>query len=111
MHKTLESVLARGESLEDLVKRSQDLSVSTKFFYKDAKYAFYISPVSVAPVGFVPWKSYQSGKSIFQIADRSIKPVENSRYQAETQRFSLNIRSRFAVGAYETDETGSIVKI
>jgi synaptobrevin family protein YKT6 len=37
MHKTLESVLARGESLEDLVKRSQDLSVSTKFFYKDAK--------------------------------------------------------------------------
>jgi hypothetical protein len=81
------------------------------FFYKDAKYAFYISPVSVAPVGFVPWKSYQSGKSIFQIADRSIKPVENSRYQAETQRFSLNIRSRFAVGAYETDETGSIVKI
>jgi hypothetical protein len=81
------------------------------FFYKDAKYAFYISPVSVAPVGFVPWKSYQSGKSIFQIADRRIKPVENSRYQAETQRFSLNIRSRFVVGAYETDETGSIVKI
>ena len=37
MHETLESVLARGESLEDLVKRSEDLSMTTKYFYKDAK--------------------------------------------------------------------------
>ena len=37
LHKTLESVLAKGESLGELVKRSEDLSVTTKFFYKDSK--------------------------------------------------------------------------
>ena len=37
MHKTLESALERGESLDELVKRSSDLSATTKFFYKDAK--------------------------------------------------------------------------
>ena len=81
------------------------------FFYKDAKYAFYITPVSVTTVGLVSWRPLQSGKGAFQIADRSIKAVDESRFQAEAARFSLNIRSRFAVGAYETDETGSIVKI
>ncbi len=37
VHKTIESVLNRGEKLEDLVKRSELLSNSSKMFYTSAK--------------------------------------------------------------------------
>jgi len=36
-HKTIESVLERGEKLENLVERSNALSAQTKVFYKTAK--------------------------------------------------------------------------
>lgn len=36
-HKTIASVLERGEKLDDLVDRSASLSASTKMFYKSAK--------------------------------------------------------------------------
>lgn len=36
-HKTIESVLARGEKLDNLVERSNALSSQTKMFYKTAK--------------------------------------------------------------------------
>ncbi|KAI0029697.1 snare protein YKT6 [Vararia minispora EC-137] len=37
LHKTMESVLQRGEKLDDLVDRSQALSMQSKMFYKTAK--------------------------------------------------------------------------
>ncbi|QRV93127.1 Synaptobrevin [Ceratobasidium sp. AG-Ba] len=37
LHKTIEAVLARGEKLDDLVDRSNQLSISSKQFYKTAK--------------------------------------------------------------------------
>lgn len=37
LHKTIESVLERGEKLDDLVERSNNLSASSKMFYKTAK--------------------------------------------------------------------------
>lgn len=37
LHKTIESVLQRGERLDDLVDRSANLSMSSKAFYKSAK--------------------------------------------------------------------------
>ncbi|KAG6369923.1 snare protein YKT6 [Boletus reticuloceps] len=37
LHKTIESVLARGERLDNLVERSNALSSQTKMFYKTAK--------------------------------------------------------------------------
>ncbi len=37
MFRNMDHVLERGEKLGDLVKRSQDLSASSKFFYKDSK--------------------------------------------------------------------------
>lgn len=37
LHKTIESVLARGEKLDDLVDRSQTLSNTSKQFFKTAK--------------------------------------------------------------------------
>ncbi|TFK65972.1 snare protein YKT6 [Pluteus cervinus] len=37
LHKTIESVLQRGEKLEDLVGRSTALSAQSKMFYKTAK--------------------------------------------------------------------------
>ena len=37
LHKTIESVLARGEKLEDLVVRSDMLSAQSKKFYTTAK--------------------------------------------------------------------------
>jgi synaptobrevin family protein YKT6 len=37
LHKTIESVLARGEKLNDLVDRSNALSAQSKMFYKTAK--------------------------------------------------------------------------
>ncbi|KAF8657581.1 hypothetical protein AX16_002164 [Volvariella volvacea WC 439] len=37
LHKTIESVLQRGEKLEDLVQRSTALSSQSKMFYKTAK--------------------------------------------------------------------------
>lgn len=36
-HKTIESVLERGEKLNDLVDRSNALSAQSKMFYKTAK--------------------------------------------------------------------------
>ena len=37
MHKTIESVLQRGEKLDNLVDRSEQLSAQSKMFYKSAK--------------------------------------------------------------------------
>jgi synaptobrevin family protein YKT6 len=39
LHNTIESVLQRGEKLEDLVERSGELSAQSKLFYKQAKRA------------------------------------------------------------------------
>lgn len=37
LHKTIESVLARGEKLDSLVDKSEALSASSRMFYKQAK--------------------------------------------------------------------------
>lgn len=37
LHKTIESVLARGEKLDSLVEKSDALSASSRMFYKQAK--------------------------------------------------------------------------
>ncbi|KAL6943096.1 palmitoyltransferase [Hanseniaspora osmophila] len=37
LHKTIESVLQRGEKLDNLVDKSHDLTASSKMFYKQAK--------------------------------------------------------------------------
>ncbi|MCJ1370953.1 palmitoyltransferase [Loxospora ochrophaea] len=37
LHKTIESVLERGEKIDTLVQKSNDLSGSSKMFYKQAK--------------------------------------------------------------------------
>ena len=39
LHSTIDSVLQRGEKLEDLVERSGELSAQSKLFYKQAKKA------------------------------------------------------------------------
>ena len=39
LHNTIDSVLQRGEKLEDLVERSGELSTQSKMFYKQAKRA------------------------------------------------------------------------
>lgn len=39
LHQTIDSVLQRGEKLEDLVERSSELSSQSKMFYKQAKKA------------------------------------------------------------------------
>ena len=39
LHQTIDSVLARGEKLEDLVERSGELSTQSKVFYTQAKKA------------------------------------------------------------------------
>lgn len=39
LHSTIDSVLQRGEKLEDLVERSGELSAQSKLFYKQAKRA------------------------------------------------------------------------
>lgn len=37
LHKTIDSVLARGEKLDSLVDKSNDLSMASQMFYKQAK--------------------------------------------------------------------------
>ncbi|KAG0451985.1 hypothetical protein HPP92_025918 [Vanilla planifolia] len=37
LHKTIDSVLARGEKLDSLVEKSSDLSAASQMFYKQAK--------------------------------------------------------------------------
>jgi synaptobrevin homolog YKT6 len=37
LHETIESVLDRGEKLDDLVKQSDELSFASKQFYRQAK--------------------------------------------------------------------------
>lgn len=41
-HKTIESVLQRGEKINDLVDRSNALSMQSKMFYKTAKKVCYM---------------------------------------------------------------------
>ncbi|CAG8526362.1 31388_t:CDS:2, partial [Racocetra persica] len=40
MNKTIESLLQRGEKLDDLIDRSQEISFQSKAFYKQAKKVF-----------------------------------------------------------------------
>ena len=37
LHKTIESVLDRGEKLDQLVDKSNDLSLASQMFYKQAR--------------------------------------------------------------------------
>ena len=37
LHKTIDSVLARGEKLDNLVAKSSDLSVASQMFYRTAR--------------------------------------------------------------------------
>jgi synaptobrevin homolog YKT6 len=37
LHKTIEAVLARGEKLDELVDKSEELSRTSKAFYKEAR--------------------------------------------------------------------------
>ncbi|KAF3543509.1 hypothetical protein DY000_02001153 [Brassica cretica] len=37
LHKTIDSVLARGEKLDSLVEKSSDLSMASQMFYKKSK--------------------------------------------------------------------------
>jgi synaptobrevin family protein YKT6 len=37
LHKTLENLLERGEKLDDLVSRSDQLGIQSKLFYRNAK--------------------------------------------------------------------------
>jgi len=37
LHQTIESMLERGEKLENLVDKSSDLSMASQMFYKQAK--------------------------------------------------------------------------
>lgn len=37
LHETIESMLQRGEKLENLVDKSSDLSMASQIFYKQAK--------------------------------------------------------------------------
>lgn len=37
LHQTIESVLQRGEKLENLVDKSSDLSMASQMFYKQAR--------------------------------------------------------------------------
>ncbi len=39
LHQTIESVLRRGEKLDALVEKSNDLSLASQMFYKQAKKA------------------------------------------------------------------------
>lgn len=40
LHKTIESVLERGEKLDNLVQKSSDLSTASQLFYKQARHAW-----------------------------------------------------------------------
>lgn len=37
LHRTIESMLERGEKLDNLVDKSQDLSMASQMFYKQAR--------------------------------------------------------------------------
>lgn len=49
LHKTIESVLERGEKLDNLVERSNALSAQSKMFYKTAKKVSSIASSFVFP--------------------------------------------------------------
>jgi synaptobrevin family protein YKT6 len=48
LHQTIDGVLARGVKLEDLVERSNDLSNSSKLFYKTSRKMNYVCPCVIA---------------------------------------------------------------
>jgi len=57
LHKTIESVLQRGEKLDNLVDRSNQLSAQSKMFYKTAKKVGRSSCSRFIAIHFVPSKT------------------------------------------------------
>ena len=39
-HNTIEAVLQRGEKIDDLVEKSEGLSIQSKTFYKTVRFSF-----------------------------------------------------------------------
>lgn len=53
LHKTIESVLQRGEKLDSLVERSDALSAQSRLFYKTAKKQVFPYPRVLVNVEFM----------------------------------------------------------
>jgi hypothetical protein len=80
------------------------------FFYCDAKFAFYITPVSVAQVNLGPWKWIESGTTGMYNQGRSVKALKNAEYMVEGSRVLLDDGSAFAFGAHYIDKFGLVEK-
>ena len=52
LHKTIESVLERGEKLDNLVERSDQLSAQSRLFYKTAKKQVSLPPFKMGSLIF-----------------------------------------------------------
>jgi hypothetical protein len=52
LHKTIESVLERGEKLDNLVERSDQLSAQSRLFYKTAKKQVSLPPFRTRSLTF-----------------------------------------------------------
>lgn len=79
------------------------------FFYKDAKYAFFITPLSLAPVHLGPWKWSASASTAYHFKDRSLEENEGSLFLIQGTRMILNHQSDFAFGDFQIDSYGSNV--
>jgi hypothetical protein len=67
LHKTLESVLERGEKLDDLVQKSEGLSAQSKMFYTQVSF-------------------FQHPETIFIVADIWIRPRSKTRAAQSCER-------------------------
>lgn len=60
LHKTIESVLQRGEKIDDLVAKSDGLSAQSKMFYRMATPPYY-------PPSFLPFALYFTFPTAFYL--------------------------------------------
>jgi hypothetical protein len=79
------------------------------FFYKDAKYAFFITPLSLLPVHLGPWKWSAAPSGKYHFKDRSLEEDEGSPFLMKGSRMFLNDENDFAFGDFHIDSHGTNV--
>ena len=79
------------------------------FFYKDAKYAFFITPLSLLPVHLGPWKWSAAPSGKYHFKDRSLEEDEGSPFLMKGSRMFLNDENDFAFGDFHINSHGTNV--
>lgn len=79
------------------------------FFYKDAKYAFFITPLSLIPMHLGTWQWGAAATTAYSTKGRHLEADEGSTFLMKEARRILNHQNDFAFGDFQIDLYGAKV--